>query len=81
MEKIPGNGGGPQQGGGITTDMLKDAENVKCENCEGETFQEVMMIKKISKFLTGSNQDSIAPVPVIACSKCSHINEMFKPNV
>jgi uncharacterized Zn finger protein len=81
MEKIPGNGGGPQPGGGITADMLKDAENVKCEKCEGETFQEVMMIKKISKFLTGSTQDSIAPLPVIACANCGHVNELFKPEI
>lgn len=39
------------------------------------------MIKKVSKFMTGSNQDSIVPIPVMACSKCGNINELFKPKV
>lgn len=60
---------------------LKDAEDVKCEQCESLVFEEKMMIKKISKFLTGSDRDSISPIPVIACSKCGHVNEMFKPKL
>jgi len=65
----------------VTSDMLKDAEQIKCESCECEVFEEKIMIKKVSKFLTGAAQDSIAPVPVIVCAKCNNINEMFKPNV
>ena len=60
---------------------LKDAEDIKCEACESLVFEEKMMLKKISKFLTGSTQDSISPIPVIVCAKCTHINEMFKPNL
>lgn len=66
---------------GVTAEMLKDAETVKCEKCECEVFSEKMMIKKVSKFLTGSTQDSIAPMPVISCASCNHINEIFKPNI
>ena len=66
---------------GIPTNLLKDAEYVKCESCEGTVFEEKLMIKKISKFMTGSDRDSIAPIPVLACSKCNHINQMFKPAV
>ncbi len=65
----------------VTAEMLKDADQVTCEKCECDVFEEKMMIKKVSKFLTGSGQDSIAPVPVIACAKCNHVNEMFKPKV
>lgn len=60
---------------------LKDAETIKCEECEGIVFEEKMIIKKISKFVTGSPQDSISPIPVIVCANCNHMNEMFKPNV
>ena len=60
---------------------LKDAEDVKCEKCEGTIFEEKMMIKKISKFLTGSDRDSISPIPVIVCAECNHINEMFRPKL
>lgn len=58
---------------------LKDAEDVKCEKCEGLVFEEKMMMKKVSKFITGTDRDSITPIPVIACSNCNHVNEMFIP--
>jgi uncharacterized Zn finger protein len=73
---------GPQPGpSGISADVLKNAEYIKCEECKGTVFEEKMMIKKVSKFLTGSDRDSIAPVPVVVCSACGHLNEMFKPTI
>ena len=60
---------------------LKDAEDIKCESCESMIFEEKIMLKKISRFMTGSDRDSISPIPVIVCAKCHHINEMFKPNL
>jgi predicted nucleic acid-binding Zn ribbon protein len=60
---------------------LADAPYIECEECNGTVFEEKMMIKKVSRFMTGSDQDSIVPIPVIACSKCGNINEMFKPKV
>ncbi len=67
--------------GGIPANLLKDAEYIKCEACEVTVFEEKLMIKKISKFITGSDRDSISPISVLACSKFNHINEMFKPTV
>lgn len=60
---------------------LADAPYLECENCGSNVFHERIMIKKISKFMTGGAQDSIVPLPVIACASCNHINEMFKPQV
>lgn len=60
---------------------ISGAEEVLCEKCEGKIFQEKMMIKKLSKFMTGSDRDSIIPIPVIVCAECNHVNEMFKPQV
>jgi predicted nucleic acid-binding Zn ribbon protein len=73
----------PIQGGGQSqlNINLADAPYMECEECQGKIFEEKMMIKKVSRFMTGSEQDSIVPIPVIACSKCGHVNEMFKPKV
>jgi predicted nucleic acid-binding Zn ribbon protein len=73
----------PVQGGGQPqlNVNLADAPYIECEECKGKVFEERMMIKKVSKFMTGSDQDSIVPIPVIACSNCGHINELFKPKV
>lgn len=60
---------------------LKDSEELVCEKCGGNVFEEKLMIRKISKFLTGQPQDSIMPIPVIACADCNHVNEMFRPKV
>ncbi len=60
---------------------LKDAEWLACEKCGCKTFVEAMQIKKISKFLTGSERDSIAPMPVIACASCGHVNAEMQPNI
>jgi hypothetical protein len=60
---------------------LAEVPYLECEECQNTTFEEKLMIKKVSKFMTGSNQDSIVPIPVMACAKCGHINELFKPKV
>ena len=83
--KILGKNDAPQQGGPtnnpLTNAQLKDAEWLVCEKCDCKTFVEAMQIKKISKFLTGSERDSIAPMPVIACAACGHVNAEMQPNM
>jgi hypothetical protein len=41
-------------------------------------FREVTYIKKVSKLLTGSHEDTIVPFPSYCCDKCSHVNQEFK---
>lgn len=50
-----------------------------CEECENQSFQECVLIRKASKFLTGTNQDAIIPIPVFSCTKCGHVNEDLLP--
>lgn len=57
---------------------LKEQPSVKCEKCESLWFVEVTMIKKVSKLLTGSSEDTIVPFPTYRCADCSHMNEEFK---
>ena len=51
-----------------------------CENCGNQTFQEGLLIRKASKFLTGTSQDAIVPIPTFCCTKCGHVNEEFLPS-
>ena len=37
------------------------------------------MLRTASKFVTGTPEDAIVPIPVFACDKCGHINEKFIP--
>jgi uncharacterized Zn finger protein len=50
-----------------------------CDECGHEVFQEGMMLRKVSKFLTGNPQDGLVPIPVFMCTKCGHINQEFLP--
>jgi predicted nucleic acid-binding Zn ribbon protein len=57
---------------------LREQPSVKCEKCESLFFKEVTMIKKVSKLLTGSAEDTIVPFPTYRCDDCNHVNEEFK---
>ena len=50
-----------------------------CESCGSQAFQEAVMLRKVSKFLTGDAQDGILPIATFVCAKCGHINEDFLP--
>ena len=54
---------------------------VVCENCGHPTFKEVLFIRRVSKFISGTPQDGMIPIPTFACSSCGHINEEFKPKI
>lgn len=52
---------------------------VACNECSGETFQEVVLLRKASRFVTGTAQDALIPIPAFACVKCGHVNEDLLP--
>lgn len=52
---------------------------VVCENCENQTFTEALLLRRASRFLTGTSQDGIVPVPTFVCTKCGHVNDEFYP--
>ena len=58
---------------------LNETTALTCEECESELFREAVMIRKASRFITGTPQDAMIPVPVFACLKCNHVNEVFLP--
>ena len=58
---------------------LDKTTEVTCEKCDNSAFQEVVLLRKASRFITGTAQDAMIPIPVFACSKCGHVNEEFLP--
>ncbi len=62
----------------LNIDLTKTQEIV-CDKCGGKVFQEGLMLRKASKFLTGTTQDALIPLPVFSCSACGHVNEDFLP--
>ena len=58
---------------------LKDTTSITCEECGHEVFQEGVLLRKISRFVTGTSQDALMPIPVFSCAKCGHVNTEFMP--
>jgi DNA-directed RNA polymerase subunit RPC12/RpoP len=58
---------------------LKDTTPITCEECDSNVFIEGVLLRKISRFVTGTSQDALMPIPVFTCSKCGHVNEEFMP--
>jgi uncharacterized Zn finger protein len=58
---------------------LDKTTGMSCDECNNEVFIEGVMLRKASRFITGTAQDAMIPIPVFACSKCGHVNEEFIP--
>ena len=54
---------------------LNNTTEIVCESCGNPTFKEVLFIRKVSKFISGTSQDGMIPIPTFACSTCGNINE------
>jgi len=62
--------------------ILKEIDNIKCEECGKEYFREVFSLKKVSKILTGSQDDILVPYPHYQCVSCFHVqDETEKTNI
>lgn len=56
---------------------LKDAEDIKCDECDCLYFKPAVMIKKLSALISPTGQDTMVPVQLFQCSKCGHVNQEF----
>ena len=72
MAMVPGQDG-------VTLDNidLTHAKDIECEKCEGRGFKQTMMLKRLSALVSPTGQETLIPVGVFACEKCSHINKEF----
>lgn len=52
---------------------------ILCEKCGNNTFSEAVILREVSRFLTGQMQDGIIPIPVFSCCSCGHVNDKFLP--
>ena len=59
---------------------LSLADDIKCEDCGILTFQEVLLMKKVSALMSPSGKEGIVPIPTFACVACGYVNEMFRPS-
>ena len=58
---------------------LDKTTGIECDECGWTVFQEGVILRKAPRFITGTAQDAMIPIPVFACSKCGYVNEEFLP--
>lgn len=57
---------------------LENSTAIVCDECGSQTFKEVTYLRRISRLLTGAQDDMIVPIPAFACSVCNHVNDQFQ---
>ena len=57
-------------------DFSKTTE-IKCEACEGSTFKQTLLLRKMSALVAPGGQETIIPMQVFSCEKCGHVNKEF----
>jgi hypothetical protein len=57
---------------------LKDAEDVKCDECQSIYFSAVAAIKRLSALMSPSGKEVMVPVQTFQCVNCGYVNEEFK---
>lgn len=58
---------------------LNQTKGVDCANCGGIFFEQPVLVRKISRFLTGTAADQIMFVPVMRCQDCGEVLKEFFP--
>ena len=49
-----------------------DSPNIVCE-CGCKTFAPAAVLKKVSRFYTGTGRDELVDIPVYVCTKCGKV--------
>ena len=62
----------------MNIDFSQTTEEV-CERCKNDTFHHVYRIRKLSKLLSPTGQETIIPIQIYSCSKCNHVNSSYQP--
>ena len=68
----PGQNGQMQE----QIDFSKTSQ-IKCEACEGATFKQTLLLRKMSALVSPTGQETIVPMQVFSCEKCGHVNKEF----
>jgi len=67
----------PSGGGGKSNIDFDDLIDVTCNECDNHTFEQVRVIKKLSKLMSPKGEEGIVPIPVFKCDECGNINDEF----
>ena len=50
---------------------------IECESCNGFTFKQTLLLRRLSALVSPSGQETIVPMQVFGCDSCGHVNKEF----
>ena len=56
-----------------------DTTPIVCEECGHECFRPIVLLRKLSRFISPDGQEHVIPLDSMECSKCNHVNKEFYP--
>ena len=56
---------------------LRDAETIKCSDCNNYLFITSFILKKLSAIVSPNGQEALIPVQVYSCGNCGKLAEGF----
>lgn len=61
---------------------LSQTSGVICQNCSCPFFKQVLLVRKVSRFITGEAEDITMPLAVLVCDSCGVIcSDALQPQV
>ena len=59
---------------------LKDAETVKCDECNNSVFIPAYFIKRLSPIISPTGKETLIPIQVYSCGNCGKVPDTLKQN-
>ena len=56
----------------FTVAELNAMTNSKCPECEGETFMQAYLLKRVSPLIAQSGHVEVLPIQTFICTNCKH---------
>lgn len=61
---------------------LDQTSGVICQKCSCPFFKQVLLVRKVSRFITGEAEDVTMPIAVLVCDNCGNIcQDALQPQV
>tara|TARA_R100000234_G_C4952152_1_gene157829 strand:+ start:316 stop:555 length:240 start_codon:yes stop_codon:yes gene_type:complete len=57
----------------------KDLEDVVCDKCGSQCFEQTFLFKRLSAVLSPTGQETMIPLQIYRCADCGNINDIFLP--
>lgn len=58
---------------------LDQTQPIHCKKCDHNIFTEGVILRKLSKILSGTAQDALVPITIMYCTKCQEVLEETLP--